>query len=58
MNYKIQTQGQSPSAILQQNERDDARLFLKFESSLSFCADAQIQTANSRMPIKHFSFTS
>jgi len=44
-NATKQTQGQSPFAILQQNKRDDARIFFKMESSHLFCADAQ--TANS-----------
>jgi hypothetical protein len=34
-------QGRSPLAMLQQNKRDDARLFFKLESSLLFCANAQ-----------------
>jgi hypothetical protein len=37
----MQKQGRSPLATLQQNKRDDARLFFKLESSLLFCADAQ-----------------
>ncbi len=37
---------------------DEARLLFKLESSLLFYADAQIQTANSRMLIKTFNFTS
>jgi len=38
---KMQTEGQSPIAMLQQNKRDDACLCFKLESSLLFCADAQ-----------------
>jgi len=48
---EIQNQGQSPSAILQQNKSDDARLFFKLESSLSFCADAQQPNTNSQQPL-------
>jgi hypothetical protein len=33
MNNKIQKQGRSPLAILQQNKRDDARLFFKLEAA-------------------------
>ncbi len=43
--------------MLQQNKRDDARLFIKLESSLLFCADAQTakyKTANSRTLISTF----
>ena len=53
MKDEIQNHGQSPSAILQQNKRDDARLsFIKKESSHLFCADTQIQ--NSQQPVRSF----
>ncbi len=48
MNNKIQIRGRSSTAILQQNKRDDARLFFKLESSILFCANAQ--TAKYKQP--------
>jgi hypothetical protein len=40
--------------FLQQNKRDDARLFFKLESSLLFCADANTnsQIQNSQQPMQ------
>lgn len=44
---EIQKQGRSPFATLQQNKRDDVRLFfIKKESSHFFCASAE----NSKQP--------
>ena len=46
---QTQKHGRSPLAMLQQNKRDDVRLFFKLESSLLFCADAQQPVLFSRM---------